>query len=419
MSRVYNVRTKDGKPPRQWVCPRKNTPQTNVANVYWHKRDNRWAVERIDPVRERLVHVCYSKTFDEACTAREKAQLGEGGFGPGELVFDKMGQAIVKCGKCRLWFPLTAYAPEPCKYKKEFKKFADACVDLGGDDERKAGEAERLLSMMPTSKGKRTALRRSQCRQCRDIAHRTTFEGPDSARSKCRNASIAIREDMARNGCQECSEDRAECLECEHKNREGKPKGCPGIMRYDWFSNKHKHNGPAEMWKAYRNPNVVVLCMCCHLLQPTHGTFHGANASTLEEGSQKRLFREYRDKKKEHNNKRKREFVNTSDNGDEFLPGQCYYCDYVCEKGNETAMSWMHREEENKNNGISMIVGSNISDKTGIALIDAEIDGSSGSGGCALGCANCHHYYETLPRAKEGTEKWDSLVERPVKKRIM
>jgi hypothetical protein len=50
--------------------------------------------------------------------------------------------------------------------------------------------------------------------------------------------------------------------------------------------------------------------------------------------------------------------------------------------------------------------------------MDAEIDGTNGSGGCILGCANCHHYYDTLPRRKEGTAKWDALMTRPIYKRV-
>ena len=93
--------------------------------------------------------------------------------------------------------------------------------------------------------------------------------------------------------------------------------------------------------------------------------------------------------------------------------------DLGCVEGRETAMVWTHRSEMSKKEGIAHIVGSSLSDKTGIRQIDAEIDGTDGSGGCNLGCANCHHYYETIPRSKEGTEKWDSLMSRPVKKMCM
>ena len=50
--------------------------------------------------------------------------------------------------------------------------------------------------------------------------------------------------------------------------------------------------------------------------------------------------------------------------------------------------------------------------------MDAEIDGTNGSGGCNLGCANCHHYYDTIPRRKEGTALWDALMAEPIRKRV-
>ena len=47
---VDGVRTKDGETPREWKCPRKGTPQTNVSHVSWYKRNshNPWRVQRID-----------------------------------------------------------------------------------------------------------------------------------------------------------------------------------------------------------------------------------------------------------------------------------------------------------------------------------------------------------------------------------
>lgn len=52
------------------------------------------------------------------------------------------------------------------------------------------------------------------------------------------------------------------------------------------------------------------------------------------------------------------------------------------------------------------------------ASSDSERRGTNGSGGCNLGCANCHHFYETLPSLKEGTAKWDALMAEPVYKRV-
>ena len=81
-------------------------------------------------------------------------------------------------------------------------------------------------------------------------------------------------------------------------------------------------------------------------------------------------------------------------------------------------MEWMHKCGESKNVGIWMLVADSKSAKTAIPLIDAEIDGTNGSGGCRLGCANCHYSCETLPRSKEGTPLWDALMAKPVRKRV-
>ncbi len=120
------------------------------------------------------------------------------------------------------------------------------------------------------------------------------------------------------------------------------------------------------------------------------------------------------------NNKRKREFVNVLEDGRRLEPGQCYYCesDYVCVAGFENAMQWMHKREESKEHNISNIVNNCTSPQTGIKRIDAELDGTDRSGGCNLGCANCHYYHETLPRSKEGAEAWNKLMATPIRKRV-
>ena len=84
----------------------------------------------------------------------------------------------------------------------------------------------------------------------------------------------------------------------------------------------------------------------------------------------------------------------------------------------ERAFQWMHRERVTKKSSIADLVGNPNSPKVTIPQIDAEIDGTNGSGGCDLGCANCHHYHETLPRSKEGTVAWDALMAEPVRKRL-
>ena len=417
---TYNVRTTDGEEPSHRIDAKTGLPTTNVANVSWHKKSRKWDVQVVDADARKLKHVGLREDWHDAVRLREEKQKTEGTRGPGELEFTEDGEAVVRCSKCCKTFGIASYAPEPCNYKKKFAQFKGECVGLGSDDPDVVAKAKAVLAVMPEGRVNK-ALRTSWCRRCRDTNHRSVMEGPESAPARCRDAGIEIRKDMAEKGCRDCGETRAECLQCEHVDRLGKPEGCMSILDYGWFAAKYgKVEGPKEMWEAYRNKHVVVLCMCCHLLQPTHSSALGADSSTLKKGSEKKRKREYVEANTTHNNKRKREFVNVKDDGRELPPGQCYYCEdeFVCVEGNERAFQWMHKCEETKKFGIAKLVGGHQSPKTAIRRMDAEIDGTNGSGGCNLGCANCHHYHDTLPRRKEGTAKWDALMAEPIYKRV-
>ena len=385
----------------------------------WDKRYRRWKVQAVDAETRKKKHAGVSKEWHDAVRLREEKQKTEGTKGPGELEFTEDGEAVVRCSQCCNTFGIASFAPEPCKNKKKFAQYEEVCDQLGSDDPKVVAKAEAVLAVMPEGRVNK-ALRTSWCRRCRDIAHKSVMEGPESAFARCRDAGIAIREDMAGRGCRDCGETRAECLTCEHVDRLGKPEGCRSILDYAIFARYGKVEGPKKMWEAYRNKHVVVLCMCCHFLQPTHNSARAPHSSTLKKGSQKKLKREYVEANTKHNNKRKREFVNVKDDGRELLPGQCYYCEdeFVIVKGNEVAGQWMHKCEETKKFTISKLVGIRQCPKTAIRCMDAEIDGTNGSGGCNLGCANCHHYYETIPRRKEGTALWDALMAEPVYKRV-
>jgi len=420
---TYDVRTKGNKPAAHWIDAKTGRPKTNVAMVSWYKRDGKWLVQAVDAETKKLKHVGFREDWHDAVRLREEAQKTEGTmkgtFGPGELEFTEDGEAVVACGQCHRTFGIASYAPEPCKYKKEFAQFAKVCVEIGSDDPKVAAEAEAILAVMPTGR-RNQALRKSNCRGCREVIRKSNTVGPDSNRARCRDASIEIGKDKAKRGCRDCGEDRPECFQSEHADREGKPEGCRSIMDWEWFAWKYKERGPEEMWKAYRDEHVVPLCRCCHAIQPTHAGARGADSATLEDGSKKKRHREYVEAKTAHNNKRKREFVNVKEDGRELPPGQCYYCEdeFVVAEGEERAMEWMHQCEESKNCTISKLVGDCKSPKKGIPLIDAEIDGTNGSGGCRLGCSNCHYSCETLPRSKEGTPLWDALMAKPVRKLV-
>jgi hypothetical protein len=416
---TYNVRTTDGEEPSHRIDAKTGLPKTNVANVSWYKRYGKWQVRAVDAETRKPKGAGYRKEWHDAVRLREEVQKTEGTMGPGELEFKEDGEAVVRCSQCCHTYGIASYAPEPCVFKKKFAEFKGECGRLGSDDPEVAAKAEAVLAAMPDGNGGK-ALRTSMCRRCRDVAHKTRMEGPENASARCRDAGIEIREDMARRGCRDCGEARAECLTCEHVDRLGKPEGCSSILDYVWFAKYGEVEGPKEMWEAYRNEHVVVLCMCCHFMQPTHNSARGADSSTLKEGSDAKRHREYKEEKTAHNNKRKREFVNVKDDGRELLPGQCYYCEdeYVIVKRNEVTGQWMHKCEETKKFTIGKLVGNCLCPKTAIRRMDAEIDGTNGSGGCNLGCANCHHYYDTLPRRKEGTALWDALMAEPVYNRV-
>lgn len=416
---TYNVRTRNGDFPRQWIDEKTGLPKTNVRNVNWCKKQNTWRVQAIDTEKKKIVHVGLRKNWEDAVSLREQAQKTEGRHGPGELCFGSDGEIMAACGNCRKMNGIASYAPDPCTRKKKFDEFKVACGQLESNDVNVAAKAEALLAVIPEGPGNK-ALRTSLCRRCRDNAHRSQTEGPNSAFAKCRAANLEIRKDMALRGCALCSEKRGEVLECDHKDRLGKPKGCKSIFDISWFATKYGHGGPDEMWKAYRNENVQVICKCCHSLQPTHSVFRGVDSWKLEEGSNAHIVRKYTEEKRDHNNKRKREHLNILEDGSRLGPGQCYYCEaeYVCLPGFENAFQWMHNCENLKKHDVAKIVGNNTCTNAGIKCIDAEIDGTNGSGGCNLGCANCHYYYETLPRSKEGTAAWDALMATPIRKLI-
>lgn len=415
----YNVRVKNDEEARRWIDAKTGLPETNVAMVSWMKGRGGWWVKWIEATTKKRKSKLFKgyDAWEAAVKHRAEAQATEGKKGPGKLRFTADGEAVVDCSHCYRTFSLAAYAPEPCHNKQAFATFARCCAELGSADARVAAAAEAALAVMPDGNGGK-ALRTSKCRGCRDVQHKSETEG-DSNVAACRAAWLEIRADMAARGCRDCDEERDECLECEHVGRLDKPKGCRSILNYMWFAHKYgKERGPEEMWKAYRSPHVVVLCKRCHVLQPTHGAAMGADSSTLEDPKDKRN-REYKEAKTAHNHKRKREFVNPWPTDELVLePGVCLYCDYRAVEGNERAMDWMHQNEERKTCGISDLVRNGQSPATAIPRMDAEIDGTNDSGGCRLGCKNCHYYHETLPRRREGTEKWDKLMATPVRKRV-
>ena len=187
---TYNVRTKDGKPAREYACEKTGAKKTNVNNVSWHKAAGKWLVRYVDPVTKKLAHVGYCKEFDDACAAREEAQAREGtregAKRPGVLKYNKKGRPFCECGRCGKKRKLAAFAPDP-KMKAKFDRFRKACDDLGSGDKERVERAEEILGRMPIGM-KNDALRTSVCRGCRDTDRKSKQEGPNSRVAKCRAA---------------------------------------------------------------------------------------------------------------------------------------------------------------------------------------------------------------------------------------
>lgn len=279
------------KLPARWWWDQEDLPKTNVANVSWHKERNGWQVRHVDAETRKTKYKYFKgcDAWDKAVRHREKVQAVERKQGPGALKFAADGTVEAECSKCHRAFGIGSFAPEPCWGKKAFAVFAQTCVEIQSADPQVADAAQARLAVLPEGP-KNEAIRRSKCR---DVQHRTRMEGPNSNIAKCRAAGIEIRKDMAQKGCQLCMEDRAECLQCEHKDRLGKPKGCKSILSYDWYADKYGDKGPERMWEDYRDPHVVVLCMCCHAKASTHEGARGADSKTLETGSKEKKHREY------------------------------------------------------------------------------------------------------------------------------
>lgn len=406
---VDGVRTNDGHAPREWVCPEKKSPQTNVSHVGWQKNRSgeggRWIVDKVDETGKN-VYVGCGKTLAKACDLRR--DVVDGKKGPGELVLDSAtGEwKISKCGNCCKPYPLAAFAPAPCgNNARTYAAFVQAGDDLhSSDPDRVAAGKAKLAEAQTKNKKGDTALRTSKCRRCRAILHKSRTEG-DSATAMCYRMAQKIRADMAERGCANCNEHRSESLEADHGERPGvekcEHKDLCVTDRAAWAS-EYGDNGPEMMWREYQRRIEQILCKCCHLLESTHSGARGVDSKTLTEGSQKRHKRKYVEKKTAYNNKLKREHVNRP--GDE--PGSCFYCGKVCIEDRERAFQWMHNDQLTKGHTVSKLVANAQSFATAKPRIDGEVAVSR------LGCASCHWCEETLPGMKVDQEKWDALEKR-------
>ena len=154
--------------PREWVCPRKGTPQTNVQGVSWHQASGKWRVTAKIGGKHRYVGV--AADLQAACALRQQRQQQQQQQQQhahskrakrGKLAFEADGRAYVtRCGVCgkRGW--LQAFAPTPTtNTPTSFNDFVDECIKLGVEDSLVARQAEAALRLPNVIK--------SSCRPCR------------------------------------------------------------------------------------------------------------------------------------------------------------------------------------------------------------------------------------------------------------
>ena len=403
---VDGVLTNDGHAPREWVCDRKATPQTNVTHVGWFKRAKKWMVQKVDETGKK-VYVGYASTLAQACERRRG--VVDGKIGPGELVLDpKTGcWGVTKCAHCCKPGPLASFAPAPCGHNaRRYAAFVRAGDDLHSGDPERVARGKKALAKVGLQNTSDGALRASWCRRCRAAMHKSDTEG-DGTTALCYKMAQTIRAAMAARGCAICTERRGECLEADHGAREGHEKSADkeaGVTDVSYWVDKYGPDGPAMMRREYEQRIDRVLCKCCHFREPTHDGARGADSTTLPKGSQQRRERERVEEKTAYVNRLKREHVNSP--GDE--PGSCFHCgtEMMCVHTYERAFQWMHNDPLTKGCGVSELVSNRMPLKTAKPLIDAEI------AKCRLGCANCHFFFETLPAMQIDHAAWDALEAR-------
>lgn len=385
-----------GKTPRCWV--EDGVPKCNVMGIYWNKASKSWSIQWQDDDGKR--QKATEKDFDEAL-ALLRSKPPDGKAGPGELAVHEGQLVVTKCSNAscrRRPIPVVAFCPDPNHRTDKAYRFLTALKAI--NDDPNGDHAERLATIRE--------LKQNQCSHCRGIHKKSDHEGANSATAACYRAAEDIRADMAARGCAKCG--LTECLECDHEGREDKEYK---VLDPSYWAGKYGHDGPERMWAEYFKPSVRVLCKNCHSLEPSHSGARGADSATLEDGSEAKRAREYKEAKAAHNNRRKREV------------GRCDSCGVECVEGNERMFAWMHKDEIGKTWAVAKIVGNLINPATAIPIIDAIIDGGEvktgrhigkhqGSG-CLLGCHNCHFKYETLPRMKQGLALFEQLQDVPIK----
>ena len=386
------LKPRTGDVPRWWPVdkPGKAAFACNVPGVTWATRERKWEVYHTSATTNKRKTIGYFATFDGACGAR--ASVVDGKSGKGELVTIGGHLCVTRCTQVtcrRVNIPVTEFAPDVFKYKKDFDEYTKA---LGMLVNGLTGEAR-----IEIEKG-----RKASCLTCREIQHASREDGEHSEVAKCRCMVQKIKAHWASHGgCAICGCCDADVLSGDHEGRQGKD---DHYQRLD--ANWWAWNGGADAMHAhYLGSNTTVRCLClfCHSLEESHDFYNGAKLDDLAKGSVAKCSRKYILKKRTHVNAEK------------LRRGKCEHpscCDprtgqpRLVASEIAHAFHFAHKNEVEKLFSIAKIVTNRQSPATAIPKLDMEMPK------CFVYCANCHHKYDTIPRRKEGRELLDALLAR-------
>ena len=376
----------------------------NVVNVTWSHRTTCWEVKKtVDGKRKHIglaslaQHGTVEAAFAAACAMRRGVIDGQAIRG--EVVVQENGAVVVtRCSHngcpCGTNLPLAAFAPDPSRAKHQFEEFA-LNTRLISDESASEAERAEALAFFKTPQN-----RTAHCFNCRTTAVRSKHSGANSETVECEVAAAMIRMVIRMEGCAVCGY-KGCAMQNDHPDRVDKIGGGVGHAP-TWVGN----GGAKRQWANFLP--TVPLCIFHHFLEPTHSIHNGANSTTMPIATEKqrrnKIKREYSEGKQRINNEWKR------------AVGGCVYCGCECVEGNEHAFQWMHKLEKmeattrrlglarprRKEYEIGDLTRSTICLATFVTLARREIDEC-----CELGCANCHHEYETLPEkdAQQGRLK--------------
>ena len=300
----------------------------------------------------------------------------------GDLKRTRDGTLMKKCtnhgGKCSKGLQrIDKFAPTPCNKNDGGKvpEFNSAIEKYGAALEKKDVPAmnEAMLAVEEAST--------KVCRHCRDIMHKTKFEGENNQEAILRRKIAEMRKGKFAI-CASCGTDRA--IQFDHK--EGtKPKG----MRSGC--------DPIELLAEFGTPEAAIkhleescgpLCACCHAAEPTSSS---ANRYTsIDQADPSRTTKEYRQMKMEYNDEMKRQ-VGKCQNPNCKKDGPTKG---IVEEGYEMCFDWNHlnqqakaRDENGKPISICDMCNDCKRDPDWKEKLDHE------RRGCELLCRNCHHEY--------------------------